>query len=354
MRPGLSLLAVLALSACGGPGSSDETPGVLSVSSTGGTLGRGLKKAYFEPFTEETGIEVQHITAGGDDPMTALAAQRAAGRVDFDLIFVDDLTIARGPELFADHELELADDLLMPVPFPAKSVPLATESSYVVACRPDMVERCPRSYAEFFDDAAFPGDRSVPNVGPYETVGVIETALIADGVRREHLYPLDLDRAFSKLEEIKDSIRLYWTSFSGSQDVLRSGEAQIALLPDGRANQLEQSQGVELAISYHGSLPSFMHSAIPEGAPNIEAARRFMQWVIDNPEAQAVFTSVIYYGPVSRRGIKALEQAGITNHLALQLDELTTQTLDDLQKASMWLAENRDTLMDRWNEFVSR
>ena len=38
----------------------------------------------------------------------------------------------------------------------------------------------------------------------------IPAALVADGVPKDKLYPLDLDRAFKKLDEIKPHIKVWW------------------------------------------------------------------------------------------------------------------------------------------------
>ena len=319
----------------------------------GGSFGRGLDKAYFEPFTEETGIEIQ-LVAGGDDPMAALEAQKAAGRIQFDILTYDGAAIARGPDDFEDHGLVLPDDLLLPVSYPEKSVPIWIEAAFTVVCNKALVERCPRSFAEFFDTDAFPGDRSLPNIGTYETLDVLETTLLADGVRREDLYPIDLDRAFAKLEDIKDSVRLFWTSFSGAQDALRSGESTIMLLTDGRAHQLVIDHGMDLSISYVGAQSYSTDWVIPKGTPHVDEARIFMQWVIDNPQTQAVFTSMTFYGPVSMKGVEAAESMGIANHTGLHLEKTRMRTLEEVEKASRWVAENGNTMMDRWNEFVSR
>ena len=56
----------------------------------------------------------------------------------------------------------------------------------------------PEGWADFFDTDAFPGKRAV--WGSYVVNGVLEGALLADGVAPEDLYPLDLDRAFEKLD----------------------------------------------------------------------------------------------------------------------------------------------------------
>ena len=45
----------------------------------------------------------------------------------------------------------------------------------------------------------FPGRRALRN----HPIATLEAALMADGVAPDKLYPLDVDRAFKKLEEIK-------------------------------------------------------------------------------------------------------------------------------------------------------
>ena len=345
--------SVIALSSCERTGSSGEEPAVLSVLTSGGSYTRGLDKAYFEPFTEETGIEVQ-LVAGGDNPIAAIKAQRAAGRIQFDIVNFDDFAVSVEPDEFEVHGLELPDDLLVPVLYPKTSVPVHVIASYTVACNKAMVDRCPRSYADFFDIDAFPGDRSLPSMGIYEALGMLEVALLADGVRPEDLYPIDLDRAFSKLEGIKDSVRLFWTSYSGAQDVLRSGEAPITLLQDGRARQLVIDHDLDLSISYVGAQSYNVNWLIPKGAPHADVARIFVQWTLDNPQSQAVLTSMTFYGPASAKGAKAVENMGIANHTGLHLEKTRMITLEEVEKSSRWVSENGDAMMDRWNEFVSR
>ena len=356
MRPGSTLLAALLanfLAACGGDGSSGSRQSEITIPVAGGRWESAMKEAYFDPFTRETGIAVRAIR-GGDDPVALLEAQRVANRVQLDLIVLDDAAIARWTEAFEDHRLELPDDLLLPMSFPEKTVPVQSYPSWVIACNKELVSRCPQTYSEFFDDEAFPGDRSIPNLGILDASGVLETALLGDGVAPDELYPMDLDRAFESLETISDSIRVFWTSFAASQDVLRSGEAAIVLMTDGRAHQLKLEQGMDLSISYHGASTVYAHWVMPKGAPNPEGARRFLQWAMEHPEAEAIFSSKTYFGPVSARGLAAADRMGIKNHSMANVEETRILSRGELEQISAWIAENGGTMMDRWNEFVSR
>ncbi|MFX7784760.1 extracellular solute-binding protein, partial [Acinetobacter baumannii] len=64
----------------------------------------------------------------------------------------------------------------------------------------------------------------------------LEAALIADGVPMDQLYPLDLDRAFKKLDQIKSHISLWWTTGAQSVDVIASGEVDMGVAWDSRVS----------------------------------------------------------------------------------------------------------------------
>src|SRR5262249_50808791 len=72
--------------------------------------------------------------------------------------------------------------------------------SFVIGCAKDSVKACPKTWADLFDTERFPGKRAFYK---WSAPGVIEAALLADGVSPDKLYPLDLDRAFKKLDAIK-------------------------------------------------------------------------------------------------------------------------------------------------------
>ena len=53
---------------------------------------------------------------------------------------------------------------------------------------------------------SFPGNR-----GAYSDVArMAPFALLADGVPKDKLYPLDVDRAFKKLDELKPHVKVWW------------------------------------------------------------------------------------------------------------------------------------------------
>ena len=63
----------------------------------------------------------------------------------------------------------------------------------------------------------FPGNR-----GAYSDVArMAPFALLADGVPKDKLYPLDVDRAFKKLDELKPHVKVWWKRGSQSVQLMR-------------------------------------------------------------------------------------------------------------------------------------
>jgi len=72
----------------------------------------------------------------------------------------------------------------------------------------------PSSWADFWDVKKFPGSRSLCLSDSPRT---LIFALLADGVPRDQLYPLDIDRAFKKLDQIKPHVKVWWREGTQSQ-----------------------------------------------------------------------------------------------------------------------------------------
>src|SRR5690606_12430420 len=66
----------------------------------------------------------------------------------------------------------------------------------------------PQSWADFWDVEKFPGKRCMPAWPRF----VMEAALMADGVPKDQIYPIDMDRALKKIAEIKPHVSKWWTT----------------------------------------------------------------------------------------------------------------------------------------------
>jgi len=98
--------------------------------------------------------------------------------------------------------------------------------SFVLGYNKDVLKEEPKTWADLFDTTKFPGKRTFYK---WSAPGVLEIALLADGVAPDKLYPLDLDRAFKKLDTIKGDI-VWW----GGGALPSSRRAATSTLPGAR------------------------------------------------------------------------------------------------------------------------
>lgn len=207
--------------------------------------------------------------------------------------------------------------------------------SFVIGCNQDVAKACPTTWAELFDTTKFPGKRAFYK---WSAPGVIEAALLADGVPADKLYPLDLDRAFKKLDTVKKDI-VWWTGGAGSQQLLASGEAPFGSFWNGRLTALEKT-GVKVSTSWNGNITAADSLVVPKGSKNKDAAMKFIA-LATSAQGQAEFAAATGYAPTNV-GSPAL------------MDPAVAKTLPDKQTASQinadmnYWAKNRDAIGERW------
>jgi putative spermidine/putrescine transport system substrate-binding protein len=159
----------------------------------------------------------------------------------------------------------------------------------------------PRSWADVFDVKRFPGKRMLSN-GPSPN---LEIALLADGVTPGKLYPLDVDRAFKKLDSIKNDV-IFWTSNSQSQQLLTDGEVVCGNILNGRAYDAAK-KGAKLAIEWNQNIQSVDYLVVPKGAKNLELAMGLID-EMTKPENQAKLANMIAYSPTNPAAFSAINE----------------------------------------------
>jgi putative spermidine/putrescine transport system substrate-binding protein len=159
----------------------------------------------------------------------------------------------------------------------------------------------PRGWADLFDVKKFPGRRMLRD----RVVPMLEIALLADGVPGDQLYPLDVERAFRKLDTIKDSV-VWWTTNSQCQQLLSDGEVTMGVINNGRLFDLVQ-KGSKLGIEWNQSLQSIDYLVVSKGSRNVAAA---MALVNEStlPEAQAKVSNVMATAPTNPSAFALIDE----------------------------------------------
>ncbi len=322
----------------------------LVVRTTGGQFEQALKRFFFDPFTRATGTRVIPVAASYGDMITKTAAMHAANNVEWDIISPQFYELRRLSQWLTDlgncSDLPAVAAQGLPGICGRYGVQYLT-GGVVLAWNPDAFPgRKPQTWADFWNLRDFPARRALPNYGnPWNNSLVF--ALMADGVPADKLFPLDLDRAFRKLDEIKPHIATWWRTGAQSQQMMRSGEIQLSPMWSGTAYAAKRS-GVNLDWTYNQAAADFGSWAILRGAPHPNAARAFLDFYMGNPEAHAGFAREMGYATTNRAGLALLSQTE-KHELVSGEQQLAQMAMID----GDWVEANRATALDRWNRWIS-
>ncbi|MET4071585.1 putative spermidine/putrescine transport system substrate-binding protein [Bradyrhizobium sp. S3.2.6] len=151
----------------------------------------------------------------------------------------------------------------------------------------------PRTWKDFWDTQNFKGTRALRN----NVEGVLESALLADGVERDKLYPLDVDRGLEKVRAIKKDT-IFYSNTSEAQQLLRSGEVSIGSLWNTRAQGVkEDTKG---RVNYHFNEGILLIAAwnVLKGTKNAKDAWRWVA-LSQDPALQVALLTRLGWGPIN-------------------------------------------------------
>ena len=271
-----------------GPAAADD---VLYVNSWGGAWNTAIQAAYFADFTAATGARVQMV-----EPVSyaKLKAQVQSGVYEWD---VSDFASIGYYQALHEGLLEPIDrSAIDQAAYPPGNVSDHGVSGHALGTclayrRDKFPDGGPRSWADFWDVRKFPGERALYN----QSVPNLAFALLADGVPRESLFPLDVDRAFRKLDAIKPHIKVWWTQATQSRQLLEDGEVDMIAIWNAQAQMLAD-QGAPVEIVWNQAQKQTGWWFVAKGSPRAKLAWRFLD-IVARPKPQAEFGRRMFYGP---------------------------------------------------------
>lgn len=283
----LALVLVLA-TACGASGPSAPT---LTFVSTGSSFQDNQKTAWQQPFTNETGTAFRN-----DGPVdeAKLRTMVEAGKVTWDAVD----TSAAAAEQYCGTYLEKLDfSVVDRSAFPPGTVSECGVPAYYYSIifmydTRKFGANPPTKIADFFDPVRFPGRRIVP---PEVAAGLLEDALLADGVPVEQLYPLDVDRALGKLDVIK-STTTFAKTYGQIQQSMVDGQVDLALVSTARAHQSLKA-GAPFEPVWDKTIVNWNDLVVPKGSANRDLAMKFIAFT-SRPEQSAKFSELASVQPV--------------------------------------------------------
>jgi len=302
---------------------------------SGGPSGESIEAAYIKPFTERTGIKVTRESPTSLGKMQAMVQSRSVTTVLVEL---------GATNLFQARALGLLEPLdwakINPDPmFPEAKLPDGFGYQYFSTILAWSKGAKPlQSWADFWNVKDFPGKRALPDYPGY----TLPLALLADGVKPENLYPLDVDRAFKSLEKIKKDVAVWWKAGAQAPQLLEDKEVAYSAAWSGRV-----VGNPKLEYSYKQGLLQVSYFAVPKGA---------------NPAAKEAAMGLLHEMSKAANQIKATATVPYTGASPDIVGKISADRLDDYPTSPAnkavqalsdpsWTATNAKEIERRWQEF---
>ncbi len=320
----------------------------LTVVSWGGSYQEAQREAYFAPFIAKYGPMSDESYNG---ELAKIKAMVDAGDITWDVVQFE------APELENACEEGLVErldwdrlggkDKVIPAAVMGDcgigailySVVLSYDSKKIGA-------DAPKTWADFWNVEKWPGKRGLRKTAKF----TLEIALLADGVAPDQVYqvlstPEGVDRAFAKLDTIKDHIQ-WWESGAQPPQWLASGDVVMSSAYNGRISTAI-SEGQSFNMVWDGQVYTLDGWAIVKGTPNRDAAYDFLN-LSNEPERQAVLSDAIPYG-TSRPEAPSLVRAAVAPTLPTAAANMKNALHQD---TDFWI-DHIEELNERFNTWAA-
>lgn len=330
------------------PVSGQVEPGSLNGKtmtfvSYGGIFQDG-QMAALQDFVEKSGVS---LLSDGPTELAKLRAQVEAKNVQWDVVDIGHMAphVYCGT-LFQKLDFSKIDVSNIPEGQVGEcSVPAMNYATMIVYNKEKYKDNPPKGWADFFDVKKFPGMRALPgNSEPTAAAGMIELLLQAEGVSKD-LFPIDIDRGLNKMREIRDHV-VFWQTGAESQQMVESGEADMAVVWSGRAMSAIQN-GADYAPVWDNWLLFMDQLAIPVGAKDADASHALINAYVGQ-QAQEILSEKTSYSPI-HKGAKPNVDEFTATWLLSSEEKLSTSYQPNMK---YWV-EHYDELSEKWAEFLA-
>jgi putative spermidine/putrescine transport system substrate-binding protein len=330
------LVTTAALAATGVMPRAQALAREIRLSEGGGLNGDAIDAGYAKPFREKTGIKIVRESPNTFGKLRALVESKSTTTTMFEL---GTAALEQAKALGLVEKLDW--DKIAPLPiFPEAKDDYGMGYQYysTLMCWRAGV-KAPKNWADFFNVKDFPGKRTLPDNPVY----ALPIALVASGVPIENLFPLDIDSAFRKLEEIKKDVSVWWKAGAQPPQLLRDNELQYAVSFSGR---VVGQEGLEYTYNQANLNIGFIAIVKGTSAADADAAYKFLHEMTD-PMNQVVAAEIVPYSGNSPDFEKLLTKQQIST-FPTTAENKKVQFFND----QAWWLKNADMVQQRWQEFA--
>ena len=180
-------------------------------------------------------------------------------------------------------------------------------------------------------------------------------ALVADGVKAKNVYevmstPEGIDRAFKKLDTIKDHV-IFWSAGSKPLEMISSGEAVMALAYNGRIGAAILQDGKDFEYIWDATVLEQEYLAIPKGSKNEAEARKFVAHAASS-ESIANVAKYITYAPMRKSSLSVVKKGEPWFNTGVDVLPHVPTSKKIIKKAiiadPMWWADNGAEVSERF------
>jgi len=315
-------------------------PAQIVVNHSGGSMGSAMRKAFFNGFEKKYGIRIVETSPVDFGKLRAMVE---SGNVEWDLTEIggQDAIRATKANLIQAIDPKIVDRSKYPSKAQSPTVFASSVYTTVIGYRTDVFKggTHPKSWADWWDVKKFPGARSMRN----HPVDNLEYALLADGVAPDKLYPLDMERAFKKLDQIKPHVNVWWSTGQQPAQLLLDKEVVLATGWNGRFYDIIK-KGAPVEIEWNGGALKQGSFAIPRGAKNAYWAQKLLH-ELSVPQQQAVYATELGYPGLHAEALNYVD--------AKVRPYLPTQYLDkQFWIDDAWWADNGGKAQEQWNAWM--
>jgi putative spermidine/putrescine transport system substrate-binding protein len=341
---GRALIAAAAICGWSAPAPSQES---VSLVTYGGPLQEAEMKALYEPTAKKLGITVKVYTMPSTARLANLRAQVQSGNVSYDLIAIAGSScqqIANGG-LTEELDYRVVDRSGFPPELVGKNwIAINTQSTVLAYNTKVYGQNGPKNWRDFWDIKNFPGRRAL-----MDRDVTVEAALLADGVPRDKLYPVDLDRVLKKVAEIKPNINAWYNNGATMLQLATSEEVDTMSIWSPELDDAIRN-GSSFTYTYNDGFLTAGCLAIAKGAPHKDLAMKLIAGAV-SPEAQADLPKYTTAGPANQ---KAFETGKITPEQARKSnsspENLKLQIIQDVS----WWADHYAEVLEKFTALIQR
>jgi len=337
----------------------------LVIVSWGGAYTASQQKAYHNPYmAANPGIKIVNDDSSAEGA-AKIRAQAEAGNTSWDVVDIlpgdaialcdeglleeinPDTDLAAAPDGTSAKD-DFGDALVSPCFVP--QIVYSTTLGY----RTDKVgDVAPSTINDLFDLKKFPGKRALEK----KPAANMEWALIADGVDPAKVYdvldtPEGVDRAFAKLDTIKDSV-VWWTKGAQPGQLLADGEVVLASAYNGRLFAAIEENKQPIGMLWDYQVFELDGWGIPKGAPHKEEAMKYLKYATDT-QRLADQAKYISYGPARKSSAGMVgKHAELGIDMAPHMPTSPDNAKHVILKNVLWWADHKDELTERFEAWLA-